>query len=617
MARKTGMGRFWGELRRRRVVRAVGMYVAAAFVVLQLGEIVLPAFNMPDWALQSLVVLAVLGLPVVLAIAWVYDLTPGGFQRTGNASPAAGGSAIPRIAFLVVTLVAVGFASVAYARITFGAPATGAPEGVASFVNLDADAPISAIAVLPLDDFAEGDDFFARSLHEEIIAQLGQLTSLRVVSRTSVERYADTDKLLPEIAQELGVHAIVEGSVTKPADSDTVRITIQLIHAPSDSHLMAKTFERELKDILRLQREVAQDIAAAIQGQVDEPTTAGSATIAAVDPEAHEAYLMGRAEFEKDTPAGIEAAHDYFRQAVDLDSSYSAAHAGLAGTEVLLGLHGLAPIEEALMAAQVRVAKAVALDEDNEEARAVMIVIQDHMEGMPEDVRAEMEETVEFAYSFSDSLSRTYLENFTRLGARARAVMEARQPEPATTARSRMFQAQRLIADTDFDGAAALLGQVVSDDPETEPAWYALERTRVLQGRYDLAVEVRKDRMAAVHGDTPETRARIDDLTERFDPADPSTYWQWLRKDHGERQDSGDYASSVEYAAACVALGDYEDAIDNLEQALEDRDPALLSLRFDPTWDPIRTDPRFRDITRQIRAALRPSQPPPVNPRRR
>ena len=618
MGRKSGMGRFWSELRRRRVVRSVGVYVAAAFVVLQLGEIILPAFNMPDWALQSLVVLAVLGLPVVLAVAWVYDLTPGGFERTDDdALPSPGGSLIPRIAFLVVTLVAVGFASVAYARITFGTPQAGAPEGVASFVNMEADAPISAIAVLPLDDFAEGDDFFARSLHEEIIAQLGQMTSLRVVSRTSVERYADSDMLLPDIARELAVQAIVEGSVTKPADSDTVRITVQLIHAPSDSHLMAKTFEREHKDILRLQREVAQEIVAAIQGQVDAPTTAGDATIAELDPEAHRAFLMGQAEFEKNTPEGLEAAHGFFQEAVELDSSYSAAFAGLAGTEVLLGLEGLAPLEQALAAAQVEVARAVELDEDNEEARAVMVVIQDHLEGMPEDIRAKMEESMEFSYAYSDSLSRTYLENFTRLGVRARAVMDAREPEPATISRARMFEAQRLIADTDFDGAAALLGQVVAEDPKAEPAWDALERTHVLQGRYDSAVEVRKQRLEAVHGNTPETEARIDDLARNFDPEDPATYWQWLRKDHGEREDSGDYASSVEYAAACVALGDYEDAIRNLEQALEERDPALLSLRFDPTWDPLRTDPRFKEITQRIRSALRPNPPRPVTPRRR
>ncbi|MDH3224270.1 MAG: hypothetical protein OEO23_11190, partial [Gemmatimonadota bacterium] len=227
---------------------------------------------------------------------------------------------------------------------------------------------------------------------------------------------------------------------------------------------------------------------------------------------------------------------------------------------------------------------------------------RDHMDELPAAVREQVQVSL---MAPPDSFARNYLQNFTRLGARARTATSATTaPTQAAAARVRLFEAQRRIADADFGGAAALLRQTVAEDPQAVPAWDALERTYVLQGDYDRAVDVRIERLRSVEGRNPETNARIQRLEEAFDPTDSRTYWQWLREDHQERRESGEYASDVEYAAACVALGDYEDALANLESALEDRDPALHTLRFDPTWDPLRRDPRFRDISRRIRAAL-------------
>ena len=201
MKPRQSLGAFWRELRRRRVVRAGGVYVAAAFVLLQLGEIVFPAFNAPDWVLQSVVVLAFLGLPVALAFAWVYDLTPEGLAKTREEQGVARISFAPRLALLIVTSVSVGVAALWFQRTAVAGGGEGAveavPSGATRFASLDPDAPITAIAVLPLADLAEGDDLFARQLHEEIITQLSLLTSLRVVSRTSAERHADSGATCP------------------------------------------------------------------------------------------------------------------------------------------------------------------------------------------------------------------------------------------------------------------------------------------------------------------------------------------------------------------------------------------------------------------------------------
>lgn len=367
MSLKSGFGPFWNELRRRKVVRAGGFYAVAAFVALQLGEIVLPAFNTPDWALQSLVVAAALGLPVVLAVAWAYELTSEGLRRTQDSSAGTSGqgavrSLAPRLALLGVTTVSVAFAAVWFSRSFMSAsegdgsgwrssfwaarqarlaPGPGpsdsrGPRGGPVFANFDPEAPVAAIAVLPLANFAEGQgDLFARQLHDEIINQLTGMTSLRVVSRTSVARYADTTMQLPRIAQELRVQAVVTGSVAMTAENDSVRISIQLLHAPSDTHLMTRTYQREMTDILRLQTEIALEIAQAVQAEVE----GGQATptvehVAAVDPEAHQAYLQGWEELDHEL--GLEAVGvDMGEQDLGLEAENLGADAEMARAEAL------------------------------------------------------------------------------------------------------------------------------------------------------------------------------------------------------------------------------------------------------------------------------------------
>ena len=323
------------------------MYVASGFVLLQLGEIVLPAFNAPDWVLQSLVVLVFLGLPVALAFAWVYDLTPEGFAKTRDKQDGARATIAPRLALLAATSISVGLGALWFQRSGAGAGGEGGADAVqaaasplAPAARLDPDAPIAAIAVLPLADFAQDDDLFARQLHEEIITQLSLLSSLRVVSRTSVERYADSNMLLPEIAAELGVQAVVTGSVAMTSESDSVRISVQLLRAATDTHMLSRSFQREMRDILRLQTEVAVEIAQSVQGELDDAVIQQVDRIAAVDPEAYRAFLRGRQELEQGTPEALEAAIAHFDRSADLDPGYALPLAWRAGAHLMLATDG-------------------------------------------------------------------------------------------------------------------------------------------------------------------------------------------------------------------------------------------------------------------------------------
>ena len=593
---QTEAGTFWSELRRRGVVRAGGVYVAAAFVVLQLGEIVLPAFNAPDWVLQSLVIFVFLGLPVALAFSWVYDLTAEGLTRTGALVRRGRGTVVPQLALVGVTAV-----SGALGVLWFGTNALTTPDGggsavapvpgVASFANLDPNAPITAVAVLPLADFAEDNDFFARQLHEEIITQLSLLTTLRVVSRTSVERYATTDKLLPEIAAELRVQAVVTGSVAMTAESDSVRISVQLLHAPSDTHLLSRTFQREMKDILRLQTEVAVEIAGAVQGELGADVTEDIEQIAEVDPEAHRAFLMGREELERGTTGGLEAALEHSDQAVMIDSTFAPAWAQWAGVRLVMAHEGgelspddLARVEEALR-------RATRFGGAEDEVNAGMVLLEDYL--------AVCGRTTVNARSLrlhrrGDSIGRRFVWESTRIGRRSRPP-------------SRSLAAARLMEAGQFDSAAAAFAGIVEAEPLAEPAWSGLESSHLLQGDYAGAVDVRADRLLATRGDSPETRAAVRDLREAFDENDPNSYWQWRRGYDSARLDRGERVSDVEVALTAVGLGDIDSALAHLASAVqtEGSGPAR-DQEATPCGTRSGADPRFQEIASGHARSLAP-----------
>ncbi len=590
-------------------MRAGGVYVAAAFIALQLGEIVLPAFNRPDWWLQFLVILSVLGLPVVLALAWVYDLTSRGIRRTAEAETTPEGGApigplIPRLALLFVTVSVVGAASLWVMKLV-SMPSVEAvsPASPATLVARSDNTPIMAVAVLPLEDFSPEDDggLFASALHEEFINQIIDLTSLRVVSRTTTAGYADSEKTAPTIAKELQVQGIVEGSVQRSADS--VRISVRLFHAPSETQLWNDTYVRALKNAWSLQAEVAREIAIAIQGQVDQPTV--GVQVASLDPEAHQAYLQGQAAWREGTPEGLEFAAQSFSHAIDIDSSFAAAFAGLAGTQVMRGLEGLTPLGDALMSATDGAERALALDSTSGEARAVMMMIADHVE----DLSPEQREVINIV--IADSLEHDWAAQYSQIGRRVRHTM-IRSEGGDTRIRGGAIArglslARELAADGKYDEALVIFRRVAEENPTFAPAWDALERTYVVMGDVEAAVEVRTNRLLNGAEDTEAAQDAIVTLRAGFSEGGEEGYFRWILEDHDARSERGESVSEVEFAAASMNMGHYDEALDALERALTKRERGLISLRTDPIWDPIRDNLRFREITRRVRRRGYPS----------
>jgi TolB-like protein/DNA-binding winged helix-turn-helix (wHTH) protein/Flp pilus assembly protein TadD len=231
-------------------------------------------------------------------------------------------------------------------------------------------AHVQSLAVLPLENLSHDPDqeYFSDGMTDAVITDLAQIGALKVISRTSVMHYKKTDKTLPEIARELNVDAIVEGAVAR--DANHVRITAQLVDARTDQHLWAQSYEGDLRDVLRLQDQVALAIVKEIKVKLSPQQQARLQSASAVSPEAHELYLRGRFHWNKRTEEGLKKSIEYFQQAIERDPTYSLAYSGLADSYNMLGLYGVFPQIEVIPKAKAAATKALEIDEQFAEPHA-------------------------------------------------------------------------------------------------------------------------------------------------------------------------------------------------------------------------------------------------------
>ncbi len=323
---------FVAELRRRNVIRVAGFYLVAAWLVVQVAETLLPAFDVPGWVLRAIIILLALGFLPTLVFAWVFELTPQGLKRERDIDRTQ--SVVDHtarkldIAVLSMLVLVAGFtlwlgqrgpaADVQQADAP-AAPATATPE-------VSAAAADKSIAVLPFADFSPGGDqaWFADGLAEEILNALARTPDLQVAARTSSFRYKGSTLAVPEIGRELGVAHVLEGSVrSTPA---RVRVTAQLIRASDGFHLWSQNYDRDPADMIEIQEDLARQIATAMQTSMDPAALADMASVGTQSVEAYQAYIRGVARTLDLEGEDFKAAYDYFEQARALDPGFAAAH---------------------------------------------------------------------------------------------------------------------------------------------------------------------------------------------------------------------------------------------------------------------------------------------------
>lgn len=362
------------ELQRRHVSRVAGVYAVSGWALIQVSDTVFPLLGVPDWLLRSIVILTIVGFPIAIILAWIFDWTPRGIERTGEASAEVSPAPSARSAYarslgffgigILVALVA--FAAISGVRDGDGSSA----EGVRS------------IAVLPFVDMSEKNDqeYFADGVSEEIRNRLAQVPGLKVSARTASFVFKGKNVPIEDIGRELEVEAVLEGSVRR--EGNKVRVSAQLVDARTMKNLWTERYDRELSSVFAIQDEVANDIVAAIKLQIAQ----GASSIAkgeiegTSNPDASEAYMKGRDHLNRRTDADLRRAAQYFEEAVEEDPQFALGHAALAQTYALLPAYGDFPVFEAVSKGQAAAAKAVGLNASQAEAYSALGQIRQNFE---------------------------------------------------------------------------------------------------------------------------------------------------------------------------------------------------------------------------------------------
>ena len=308
------MSSFFQELQRRKVYRVAAAYIIAAGFIIQIGSAVIPAWELPNWTLRLVVVLLLVGFPVALILAWAYDVTPQGIQATPKVP---GGHRRRNITLLVAVGVIISTAAGFFLL----------PRASARKID-------KSIAVLPFQNLSAQKEnaYFADGIQNEILTKLATVRDLKVISRTSTAKYQSKPDSLKTVAQELGVSTILEGTVQRAGDK--VRVNVQLIDARADTHLWAKSYDRDFKDVLTVESEVAAQIADALKANLSPSESHVLAAARTENTEAYDLFLRGQYEFRQAesslAPDAYDRADAFYRQALARDPNFAEAAAELA-----------------------------------------------------------------------------------------------------------------------------------------------------------------------------------------------------------------------------------------------------------------------------------------------
>jgi TolB-like protein/Tfp pilus assembly protein PilF len=377
------------EVGRRRVARVAIIYAAIAFALLEATDIVIPALEWPEWIIRWVIALAVLGFPLVLILAWVYDVTPEGVVRTAPLGEVEreeqGGTRAPRPVVSAFLLLASGALLAAGALFTFqwshGEPGSVWGGDTPESEELDP----QRIAVLPftaLDQTDEG-GFFANGIHEDILNHLAKIGSLQVISRTTVLQYRESGKSAREIGRELNAGSILEGTVRRV--DDRIRVVTQLIDARTDNHIWSETYDREEGDVFQVQSEIAQEIARALRAELSLEEMERLGTAPRVSGEAYDRYAQGLGAWDlrEDRVHAVQAA-ELFQEATELEPGFARAWAALSGARMWL-FWNFPGFQEQAELAREALDRALALDPDAVETRLALGYFHFYGRGDPQE----------------------------------------------------------------------------------------------------------------------------------------------------------------------------------------------------------------------------------------
>ncbi|MFZ3377671.1 MAG: tetratricopeptide repeat protein [Chthoniobacterales bacterium] len=581
-------GNFFAELKRRNVYKVAVAYAVVGWLLVQVATQVFPFFEIPNWGIRLVVLFIVIGFPIALVIAWAFEATPEGIKRTevADAMPSTTGEKRQAWIYIAAIGAAISVALFFLGRYTMRttiAPLSGAPA--------------KSIAVLPFDNLSRDPDnaYFAEGVQDEILTRLAKVADLKVISRTSTQRFKSAPSDLREIAKQLGVANILEGSVQKA--NDQVRVNVQLINALTDAHLWAEIYDRKLNDIFAAESDIAKTIAETLQAKLTGSEKTAMSKAPTSNPEAYELYLKGRFFWNKRTGADLRKAIDYFNQAIAKDPNYALAYSGLADSYLLLSPYGAAAPKDSVPQAKAAVKRALELDDTLAEAHASSARILSGFDFDSQRAIAEFERALQLNPNYATAHHWFAAGPLLALGRFDESIAEAKRSielDPLSMINNADFGNDYYFARR-YDEAIAQLRKTIEIEPHSYLAHYYLGEALQLKGQmpdaiaeYRRAVELDDDPFAlALLGQSYARAGRRDEANKILTQ---------LNQEAKTR-----YVDAYGVGLVFLGLGDKSHAMDELERAYRENDGGdIYNIKIDPMLDDLRGNPRFEALSEKI-----------------
>jgi Predicted integral membrane protein len=461
------------------------------------------------------------------------------------------------------------------------------------------------LVVLPFQNLSEDahQEYLADGMTEEMITQLGGLDPqhLGVIARTSAMRYKTVSKDAAQVARELRVTYLLEGTVRR--QGQRIRVTAQLIQASDQTHIWADSYDRDVSDVLKLQSEVAIAIADQIRLRLTRQTERRLSTAPRVNAEAHEAYLRGQQAWNLRSKEGLQQGIEEFQRSVKVDLNYAAAYAGLARAYALSPVYGVSRELEAMPKARDAAARAIALDDSMAEGHTMMGFVKAHYEYDWSAAEREFQYAIQL--NPSDPYAHLFYSNscLSPLGRHDEAIAEMKKAialDPLSP-RIQSFLGRTYIFARRYDDALAHLQQVMRMFPSFAIDHQRLAHLYAYRGEFDKAIaEETQARILA--GEDPRSVVELENsLHKAFAARGPRGYWETLLKLSGQRNNPPEaYTTTDGLAILYVRVGEKEKALETLEKAYKERQLHMTEIAIEPTFDTLRSDPRFLALLHQV-----------------
>jgi len=551
---------FWSEMKRRHVIRVMIAYVLVGVATGGAAEVFLPNLGAPEWVLSTVLVLLILGLPGALVLAWAFEMTPSGIIRDTGAGEVAVAGKTPQ-----------------------------SIPGQQAVVEVDH----NSIAVLPFADMSPNGDqeYFGDGIAEELINALVKIPDFRVAARTSSFKFKGEKTDVREIGRELGVSAVLEGSVRK--EGDQLRVTAQLVSVHDGYHLWSETYDRSIEHIFAIQDELARAIVERCRVTLgeDSPEPARATN----NPEAYDLYLQGRHLWYRRHEVGLKTALNYFERALEVDPAYALPYSGVCDVHTISGFYGVNSPAEARSKAGAALESALCHGPDLPETQFSLGLYRMAFEPELNDALSAWTRAAELRPGFGDALTWRALA----------LVVQGRVEEAVTVAReglkaepdsmyTRLIGANALFAARRYDEGIPVLRKLV----EEFPAW--------ILGNYFYAV------MCASVGDWPTALSQAESVVS----ATPEPFFKGILAhclrgagraaeadaivEELKELEASRYVSQWAQTHAMLPSDDTEEIVSRLRRAHEVGDPFLRFYLTFQDWDPLRSDPRVDRILRDL-----------------